>query len=80
MTDKALAAHIRALGDVPAEPEIRMVGDCTDCVDQICTMNCSTATPATDREWLAASFWHDVFPKKASAAQIQEWRAAGKSV
>lgn len=52
---------------------------CDDCVDGACTMNCSSAAIATTREWIAASMWARVFPKKATADQVRQWRASALS-
>ena len=47
---------------------------CGDCIDGGCTMNCSSAERASGSEWIAASIWAGVFPAKASAEQVREWR------
>lgn len=51
------------------------LGDCEDCIDGQCTMNCSSAVLVTGSEHIAASIWSGVFPQKASAQQVREWQA-----
>lgn len=54
-------------------PEYK-IGSCDDCVDGCCTMNCSSAVLVTQKEHLAASMWSGVFPAKATATQVLEYR------
>lgn len=49
---------------------------CADCVDGGCTMNCSSSERASGSEWIAASIWAGVFPQKASAEQVRNWRCS----
>lgn len=49
------------------------LGDCEDCTDGICTMNCSSAISVNGTEWIAASIWAGIFPAKASAEQTRAW-------
>jgi hypothetical protein len=37
-------------------------------------MNCSGAEHATGSEWIAASIWARVFPERATALQLRNWR------
>jgi hypothetical protein len=52
-----------------------IIGDCPDCSDGLCTMNCGSALLVTGTEWIAASIWVGVFPTKATAAQVAAFRA-----
>lgn len=54
----------------------KALGDCPDCADGECTMNCSSAVHCTQTEWIAASMWAGVFPKKATAKQVAGFLAA----
>lgn len=52
------------------------LGDCPDCVEGVCTMNCTSAVIVTGAEWVAASIWAGIFPSKATAAQVADFLAA----
>jgi hypothetical protein len=52
-----------------------MIGTgCNDCLDGVCTMNCSSAVLATGTDWIAASIWSGTFPQKATAEQVRAWQ------
>lgn len=54
----------------------KALGDCPDCAEGECSMNCSSAIQCTGSEWIAASIWAGVFPQRASAKQVGEYLAA----
>lgn len=53
-----------------------MVGDCADCSDGLCTMNCSSAVMTTNAEHISASIWCGSFPAKATSAQLRNFQMA----
>ena len=55
---------------------MNFIGNCPDCDGGVCSMNCSSALLVTGAEWISASIWAGVFPAKATAEWVAEFRAA----